>query len=290
MEKSDPKVWLDYTQSELDDQYNQSSKVSNIPEVLERSLSESARVRNKLECELDVPYGPSPEEKLDIFPAPQRNAPVVMFIHGGAWNRTTKETVSYPAESFVAAGATYIAVDFALVPNVSLDELVRQNRAAIAWVYQNARSFGADPDKLFVAGHSSGAHVTGLMVVTDWQQWDAPTNLIKGALAASGMYDLEPIRLSARNEYLKLDEAAALRNGAIHHILDQMPPMVIGYGEGELDEFRRQSQAFAAQLRARGQVHQEFDLLGMNHFDVGFDFNNPEGRLLNAFFEVMQLA
>ncbi len=289
MKTTEPKVWLDYTQTELDAEYNQATKVSNIPEILERVMAESARVRTEFDCELDVSYGPSEDERLDIFPAAERDAPVVVFIHGGAWTRTTKESVSYPAESFVGAGATYIAVNFGLVPNVTLDELIRQNRAAIVWVYQNAKSFGAEPEQLFVAGHSSGGHIAGMMVVTEWRKWGVPDNIIKGALAASGMYDLEPVRLSARNEYLKLDEATARRNSSIRHIRDAMPPLVVAYGEHELEEFRRQSQAFVDALRKGGHVHQEIDLPGLNHFDVGFEFNNPDGRLLNAFFEIMQL-
>ena len=175
-----PKVWLDYDQDALNDQYNQRVLVPNADEYAQRNLEESERVRACLPCELDVPYGPSEAEKLDLFPAPIAGGPIVVYIHGGAWTRSSKNYVSYPAESFTRTGVAYVAVDFSLVPSVTLDEQVRQNRAAIQWVYHHAESYGADPNQLYVAGHSSGAHVTAMMMTTDWaRDWGLPPDVIK---------------------------------------------------------------------------------------------------------------
>ncbi len=265
-----PKVWLDYDQDALNDQYNQRVLVPNADEYAQHNLEESERVRALLSCELNIPYGPTEVEKLDWFPAPVAGGPIVVYIHGGAWTRSSKNHVSYPAESFVGAGASYVAVDFGLVPSVTLDEQVRQNRAAIQWVYHHAADYGADPHRLYVAGHSSGAHVTGMMITTDWaRDLGLPPDVIKGALACSGMYDLEPVRLSSRNDYLKLDTEAARRNSPILHIPSAGCPIIIGYGEGDQAEFRRQSMAFAAVWRAAGLVCHEVDLPSLNHFDVG---------------------
>ena len=284
------KVWLDYTQEQLDYNYDQRALVTNFQDYFDRYIGESARVREELECRRAVPYGPSEIENLDIFPVKQANAPVVVFIHGGAWTRMNKDMVSFPAEHFVAAGANYVAVEFGLVPDVTLDEQVRQNRAAIAWVWRNAAEIGADPDRLYVVGHSSGAHVTGLMVVTDWERdFGVPRNVIKGAMSCSGMYEMEPVRLSARNEYLHLDAAAVARLSAQRQNPHHGPPLIIGYGEHEHEEFRRQSIEFAAAWRARGLECQEFDLPGMNHFDVSFDFVNPATPTMAAMLEMMSL-
>lgn len=284
------KVWLDYDQKELDDQYNQRTLVPNFEEYGNHNAAESERVRKLLECRLDVPYGPSEDEALDIFPVGADGAPVVVYIHGGAWTRSHKDFASYQAEAFVGAGANYVSVNFSLAPKVTLDEMVRQNRAAIKWVYENTGSFGADPGKLFVAGHSSGAHLTGMMVVTDWAgDWGLPADVIKGALACSGMYELTPVRLSARNDYVKLDEDAARRNSSILQIRETMPPMVIGYGEGDQKEFRRQSKEFATALREGGHSVQEFDLPGLNHFDVGQLYDKPDSPILKAMFGIMGL-
>lgn len=284
------KVWLDYDQDALNDQYNQRVLVPDADEYMARHGRESARVRATMACRLDVPYGPSEDERLDIFPAGRDGAPVVVYYHGGAWTRWHKDYNSYQAPAFVDAGATFVSVNFGLVPKVTLDELVRQCRAAAAWVYRNAHDFGADPDRLYVAGHSSGGHVVGLLAVTDWSaEWGLPADVIKGAFAASGMYDLEPVRLSSRNEYLHLDIEAARRNSAILQIPDRMPPMVIAYGEGEQKEFRRQSKDFAAELRRRDHPCIELDLPGLNHFQVAEQYADPDGTLLGAVFEVIRL-
>lgn len=285
---AEKKVWLNYTQEELNNQYNQRYLVPNADEYQKRNLENSARVRAKLACRLDVSYGPSPDQRLDIFPVARKDAPVVVYIHGGAWARNSKEHSSFIAETFVGAGTSFVAVEFGLCPKVTLDELIRHNRAAIQWVYRHAGEFGANPDRLYVAGHSSGGHVTGMMVVTDWERdWGLPDDVIKAALAGSGMYDLEPVQLSSRNEYLKLDVAAARRNSPMLHIPDNGCPLVVCYGGGEQKEFRRQSIEFAAAWRARGLVCKEFDLPGLNHFDVGQEYGNPQAPFMKAFLELV---
>ena len=284
------KVWLDYTQQELDDQYNQRKLVPDADDYMKRHGVLSAEVRARLDCRLDVPYGPSEDERLDIFPAPAAGAPVVIYYHGGAWTRWHKDNNSFQAPAFVDAGATFVPVNFALVPKVTLDELVRQCRAAVVWVYNNSVSFGADPNRLYVAGHSSGAHVVGLLAVTDWTQWGLPAGVIKGAFAASGMYDLEPVRRSSRNKYLNLDEAMTARNSSMRQIPKRLPPMVIAYGEREQIEFRRQSKDWAAVLRERGHRVTELDLPGLHHFEVAEQYANPDGALLKAVFREMGLS
>jgi arylformamidase len=289
-----PKVWLDYDQDQLNDQYNQRILVPDANSYMERHLVKSAATREMLDCEIDVAYGLTEDEKLDIFPAPPsangKAPPVVVYYHGGAWTRWHKDNNSYQARSFTAAGATFVSVNFALLPTVDMDELIRQCRVAVAWVYKYAASFGADPERLYVAGHSSGGHEVGLLAVTDWERdWDLPPDFIRGAAAASGMYDLEPVRLSSCNEYVRLDMEMTARNSAQRQIRDIMPPFIIAYGAGEQIEFRRQSIDFAAEMRKRGHDIQEFDLPGLNHFQVSEQFDNPDGPLLKAFFKMMGL-
>ncbi len=276
------KVWLDYTQVELDDQYNQRILVPDANDYMARWGKESERLRGILNCSLDVAYGPSDAERLDIFPAPADDAPVVVYFHGGAWTRWDKANNSFQAVPFTGAGATFVSVDFALVPQVTLDELIRQCRAAVAWVHDNARDFGADPERLYIAGHSSGGHEVAMLATTDWAEWALPGDVIKGAFAASGIFDLEPVRLSSRNAYLHLDEEATRRNSPIHHIRDVMPPMLIAYGEGEQREFRRQSITFAQALRDRGHAVRELDLSGFNHFEVAELYGGADSSFMRA--------
>lgn len=281
---AEARVWLDYTQKELDDQYNQRNLVPDADDYMARHGVLSEKVRGELKCFIDVPYGPTEDEKLDIFPAPQPGVPVVVYYHGGAWTRWHKDNNSYQAPRFVERGVTFVPVNFALVPEVDLDELIRQCRAAVQWVYNNIAAYGGDPDKLYVAGHSSGGHEVGLLAITDWTEWGLPADAIKGAFAASGMYELEPVRLSSRNQYLHLDDGMVDRNSAQRHLPDRMPPMVIAYGEREQVEFRRHSQDFAAELRRRGHDVTELDLPGLHHFEVAEQFANPDGALLQAVF------
>ena len=285
-----PRIWLDYDQEALDAQYNQRALVPDADDYIAVDIAESARVRQELDCRIDVPYGPGEDEKLDVFPATAPGSPLVVYMHGGAWTRSDKANESFMAEAFVAAGAAFVAVNFGLCPKVTLDEMIRQARAAVAWSHANAPGFNADPDRLYIAGHSSGGHVGGMMVVTDWSAAHAlPRDLVKGALLCSGMYDLTPVRRSARNEYLRLDEAAEDRNSAIRRIPPDGCPLVIGYGGGEQKEFRRQSRDFAAAWRAAGLPVEEFDMPGVNHFELRRHFNDPEGPILKAMLGLMGL-
>ena len=225
-----------------------------------------------------------------MFPAVAPGSPVAVYMHGGAWTRSDKANESFMAEAFVEAGAAFVAVNFGLCPKVTLDEMIRQARAAVAWSHANAAGFNADPDRLFIAGHSSGGHVGGMMVVTDWPSAHGlPRDLVKGALLCSGMYDLAAVRLSARNEYLHLDEAAEDRNSSIRRIPADGCPLVIGYGGNEQKEFRRQSREFAAAWRAAGLPVEEFDMPGVNHFELRRHFNDPDGPILKAMLTLMGL-
>lgn len=283
--------WRELSRQELDDNYNQNSLVPDNSSFREKKKRESEKARATLECILDVPYGPSLKEKLDIFPAARKGAPIQIFIHGGAWKSGNKSDVSYPAPMFHAAGANYIAVNFASVPDVMIEEQVRQCRAAIAWAYRNAESFGGDRDRIYVCGHSSGGHVTGMMVVTDWEGiYGLPPDIIKGAAPVSGMFDVEPVRHSWRNSYLHLDQERAGALSAIHQIPKTRIPLVIGVGTGELQEFQRQSHAFAAAWRAAGQTCEFIVVDGKNHFEMGAEFGNPDSPVIRAILRQMRLA
>jgi arylformamidase len=289
MTKSDRggKVWLDYTQAELDDQYNQRKLVPDADDYMKRHGELSARARAAVACTLDIPYGPSDDEKVDIFPAKQPNAPLVVYYHGGAWTRWHKDNNSYQATVYTDAGVTYVPVNFALVPKVTLDELVRQCRAAVAWAWKNARSFGADPERLYVAGHSSGGHIVGLLAITDWTEWGLPADAIKGACAVSGMYDLEPVRLSSRNQYLHLDDGMTARNSAMRQIPPLIPPMIVAYGGGEQIEFRRHSKDWCAELRRRGHAVTELDLPGLHHFQMAEQFGDADSAVMKVLFAMI---
>lgn len=270
-------VWGGFTQEELDREYDQSSLVPNVSEIQKKNGEDSARIRAGMECILDVSYGPTVLERLDVFPAAEKGAPVVVYHHGGAWTRSSKDQCSYVAPPFVAAGVNVVVLDFNLAPQVSLDEIVRQNRAGIAWAWHNAAEYGWDRDRIHSVGHSSGGHICGMMLVTDWEgMYGLPADVIKSAAPCSGMYDLEPVRFSHRNSYLDLTEKAADRNSSIRHIPGKGFPITVAWGTGELTEFQRQNREFAAAWKAAGHPVESFVLEGLNHFEVGREIFNPE--------------
>jgi len=291
MSNREPIVFGGYTQAELDAQYDQRSLVPDVTPYLTFWSEESRKVRESLECVIDVSYGPSEEEKLDIFPPSASSAPVHVNLHGGAWRMLTKEHAGFPARNLFPAGACYVALNFALATQVTIDEMVRQVRSAMAWIYANIADYGGDPARIFVSGHSSGAHLTGMLLATGWRPGAGlPEDLIKGAILLSGTYDLEPVRLSARNRYLHLDEGAARRNSPIHLIPDHGPPIFAGWGEGELDEFKRQGKGFAAAWAKKGLAVTVEEFQGYNHFDVSSAFADPSSPIVRAALAQMSLA
>lgn len=274
-------VWGGYTQSELDAQYDQSTLVPDASEILQKNADDSARIRTEIECVLDVSYGPTLLEKLDLFLAAEKGAPVVIYHHGGAWIRSSKDHCSYVAPPFVAAGVNVVVLDFNLAPKASLDEIVRQNRAGIAWVWANADKYGWDRNRIHSIGHSSGGHICGMMLVTDWAgDYGLPADIIKSAAPCSGMYELEPVRLSHRNSYLDLTEQAAVRNSSIRAIPDTGIPITMAWGTGELDEFQRQSREFAEAWAAAGHNVETFVLDDLHHFEVAVEIFNPDRPVL----------
>lgn len=166
-----PRVWLDMDQKELDDAYDQSVWAPNQSHVSKRRTAWSEAIHARVKCDR-VAYGATDIEKLDIYKTTRWNAPIRIFLHGGAWRGGSAKDSAYPAEMFVSAGAHYVAVDFVSVDNAggSLMPMVDQVRRAVAWIYKNAAGFGGDPKRLYLSGHSSGAHLAGVVLVTDWQK------------------------------------------------------------------------------------------------------------------------
>jgi len=281
--KAGEKVYLDYTSEELDWQYDHSRRFPNTAAFNQERQEMSDRARASLECRLDVPYGQDEIEKLDIFPAAGDSNPCVIFLHGGAWTRGSKDNYGFPAETFVPLGVTWIATDFHNIPPNTLDGMARQNREAIAWVYRNAGEIGIDPGRIHVAGHSSGAHLSGMMLITDWaKEYGLPADLIKSVTCLSGMYDLEPIYLSYRNKYVKLDEAGWRRNSAILNIPSgrPVPKLVIGCSEHDTAEFHRQPKAFLDAWRKAGHDGEWIEIMNAHHFTGSYAFNDIDGPLV----------
>jgi arylformamidase len=238
-------------------------------------------------------YGPSEIEKLDIFKAARPNAPVMVFIHGGAWRNGTAKDFAFQAELYINAGVNLVIVDFAQIQDTggNLMPMAQQVRSAIAWVYKNAATFGANPERLYVSGHSSGAHLTGCALVTDWEKdFGVPANFIKGGLLVSGMYDLKPVRLSKRSEYVKFTDEIEQSLSSQRHLNKLRAPIIVAYGTCETPEFQRQNRDFAAAVKAAGKPVELFVGEGFNHFEMQETLGNPYGIAGRAALKLMGLS
>jgi len=286
-----PRVWLDMDQAELDDAYDQSVYAPNQKQVTGRYVTNSDAVRARLGAPKRFSYGPDPVEWVDVWMTKRPNAPVNVFVHGGAWRVGSASAYAFPAELFVNAGAHFAVLDFSPVTELGGDlaAMADQVRRGIAWVYRNARGFGGDQDRLYVSGHSSGAHLAGLALVTDWSRFVLPDDIIKGGLLCSGMYDMKPVRLSARSRYVRFTDAIEDATSAQRHIDRLVAPVVLAHGTLETPEFQRQSRDFVAAVKAAGKPAQLLVAQGYNHFEILETLANPYGLLGRAVLEQMKL-
>ena len=187
-------VYRGYSQAALDAQYDQRSLVPDISSYMARwrEWSHEARehyAKHHGSQALDIAYGSGDSERLDLFAADSPTG-LVVFLHGGAWRMLTKEESVYPAPALIRRNVSFAAVDFAPLPNVSIEVQAKQCRASIAWLYKNAVAAGSH--NMVLVGHSSGAHHAALLATTDWCEEGLPPDLVKAAMLISGIYDLEP--------------------------------------------------------------------------------------------------
>jgi arylformamidase len=289
---SGPLVYLDYDQAALDAAFDQIVYAPNQPQIHLRNVANSDAVRARIGQPRRYAYGPSPVEHLDVYPARRPNAPIFVFVHGGAWKTTGTERYGFAAESFVQAGAHFVLPQFSGVEEAggSLLVMAAQVRSAIAWVYRHAAELGGDPERIYVGGHSSGAHLTGVVTITDWSAFDVPSTIVKGALCCSGMYDLVPVSLSNRSSYVRFDDETIEQLSTLRHVDRIHIPVVVAYGTCETPEFQRQNRTFAAALEGAGKPVELLVGAGYNHFELIETLGNPFGVVGRAALELMQLA
>jgi len=286
-------VFLEYDQAALDSAYDQAAYAPNREQLIERRIRDSANVRGRIGEPERIAYGTAEIERLDIYRSARPAAPVFMFIHGGAWRSGRSKDFAGPAEMFLAAGAHYVVPDFAWVQDVggSLMVLADQVRRAAAWVSQNIARFGGDPNRLYLGGQSSGAHLAAVALTTDWRHdFDLPADIIKGGVCVSGMYDLTPVRLSARSRYVAFDDTTVAALSPIRHLDRLQAPLVVAYGTRETPEFQRQNREFAAAVEAAGKRVRLVVGEHYNHFELPETLGNPYGLLGRAALDLMGLT
>lgn len=279
---SERTIFRDYEQAALDAQYNNRAAVPDFADVVAAWQRDSEAARSQPGCKLDLAYGAGERAKLDIFPADGERAPVLVFIHGGYWQALDKSVFSCVAPRYVEAGVTVVTIGYPLCPQVKMGEIVAHCRAALLWVARNIAAHGGDPARIFLSGHSAGGHLTAQLAATDWTSEGGPADLLKGGVPLSGLYELEPIRLSYLNEALQLtpDEVAAYSPA----VQSRVPscPLLLAVGGAETDEFRRQQRDYAARLKGQGATLETMEPEGFNHFTVVEAFRSPGTALSDA--------
>ena len=292
-----PRVWRDMDQKALDDAYDQDVYAPNRPLIVTRRIVASERTRAILGQPERVAYGPSEYERLDIFRAAApargegkgRGAPINLFIHGGAWRRNKGPDYHLQAEPLVHVGAHCLIADFINVEqaNGDLFPMYEQVRRAIAWAWRNAEQFGGDQDRFYISAHSSGSHLAACVLTRGWREEGLPKNFCKGALLLSGMYDLEPVRLSKRSSYVTFTGAMVEQLSSQRHLDGLHTPLVLAYGTQETPEFQRQTREFFAAVQAAGKPAELIVCEAYNHFELLETLANPYGLMGRAMLRQM---
>jgi len=235
--------------------------------------SRSAALRASRPHQRNLAYGPSPREVVDFVPCGKPGAPTLAFIHGGYWQWNDKESWLFLAEGPLARGFNFVNVEYTLAPGKKMDGIVDEIGRATSWILDNLAGLGGDPAKLHVAGHSAGGHLTAIAM-------ENPR--VAGGLAISGLFDLEPIRLSYLNDKIGMDVAAAKRNSPMSRLPKRAGRLWVTVGGGELTELQRQSVEYFAAWRAAGLAGEFVPAPVHDHFSIMEELAKPAGFLVRA--------
>lgn len=284
-------VYLDYSQEELDAQYNNRARYPEFTGYFEEWEKWSAQTRINLPAQLDIAYGDLPCETLDIFPAAEPGAPVQVMVHGGYWYSLDKKHDSFVAEGLRPNGVTTVVINYGLAPEYGMDEIVRQNRAALAWIWRNAGGFGADRERIHTVGQSAGGHLVLMLMATDWPAFEdgLPAGLVQGGASMSGIYDLEPIRLCYLNDKVGMDAQVARRNSPVHQNYPVSLPLMVISGDIESDEYARQAAAMETVWQGLGYSCEAIKLPGYNHFTMAHQLREADSVMIRSLLRQMDL-
>ena len=277
MEPSSPQF---VSSPEIDAQYNAAAAVADSAEQLRRHGELSAEALARLRCIEGIAYGPTLDETLDVFPAERPASPVFVFIHGGYWRRFAARDYHLVALGLVPRGITTVVVDYSLCPKVTIDEIVRQCRAAVAWTLRRIGEHGGDPARVAVGGHSAGGHLTAMCLGARWDEdYGLARDPLAGAVLVSGIYDLEPLRFSYLQPSIQLDDGIVRRNSPMFGVRPCATPALVTWGADESAEFARQATQYHAAWQGAGNRGELLPLVGANHFTAVEGLADPGSTL-----------
>jgi arylformamidase len=285
-------LYREFTSADqIDAEYRPSSRIADAEALMRGYGERSADARTRLAGRFGIRYGPTLDEKLDIFPADRPDAPVFVFLHGGYWRAFAASDHSFVALGPVALGITTVVVDYSLCPKVTIDEITRQCRAAVAWTLRHIGAHGGDPTRVAVGGHSAGGHLSAMCLATRWvEDYGLERDPLAAAVLVSGIYDIAPLRHSFLQPTIQLDDGIVCRNSPLFAVRPCATPVLVTWGDEESDEFARQSTSFHAAWQAEGNRSELLAQPGVNHFTAIHGFADPghplcqwlAGRLLTS--------
>ena len=274
-------LYREFTEpAQIDAQYNAGAAVADAAGHMRGYAQRAALARSQLRCTLDVAYGPTLDETLDIFTAERADAPVFVFLHGGYWRALSSKDFSAVALGLRPLGITTVVVNYSLCPKVTIDEITRQARAAVAWTFRHIGEYGGDAARVAVGGHSAGGHLSAMCLHTRWaEDYGLPAEPIKAALLVSGIYDIAPLRHSYLQPQIRLDDGIIARNSPLFGVRACGTPLLVTWGGAESSEFARQSNAYADAWEAQGNRCERLAQPGANHFTAIAGFEDPASAL-----------
>ena len=274
---------------QLDHQYNARAAIPDHPRIFERWRTDSRAARDRLRCEQDCSFGPSPAEVLDLYPAATPNAPLLVFIHGGYWRSLDKQDFSFLAPAFVEAGVAVAMPNYGLAPVTSITDMVRQMLGAMTWLYRHSSRLDVDARRIVVAGHSAGAHLAAMMLAADWRRWsnDLPGDLLRGVVCISGIYDLRPLaRTPFLSDDLKLDGKTARFVSPVRYLPKLPIPLITSVGGAESAEFQRQNRMIRKAWPHC--FHHDLPLPGRHHLASVEALGDPGHPLFKATLDLLR--
>lgn len=270
------------TQEELDSEYNVETAVPDFLECIQYYQETSEKVRSAISNRKTFDYGPTLMERLTVYPAAQPGSPVLLFVHGGYWRMGIGDDFDFIATGPIKSGFTVVIVTYALAPHVGIPEIARQVRSSISWTAKNISSLNGDPEKIFIAGHSAGAHLVAMAASTHWADYGLKTDTIKGILAISGLYDLEPITQTFIQPAIRITPEQVLNSSPIRLIRRSAIPLTVSWGALETAEFKSQSAEYLAAWTKAGNTGNSLIVAGTDHFTILKQFETAEGQLTQA--------
>jgi arylformamidase len=280
-------AYKSFQQDELEYQYNPRVSVPEFPELARVRSAQARKVRESAKSWLNIPYGSSPRETLDIYAADKAGGPVLVYIHGGYWRSGTKEDNANFVPAFTQRGATVVLVEYDLCPNVTVSDIVRQTRASIAWTYSNVVRYGGDPSKFYISGHSAGGHLTAMALAHHWEKAGLPKDFIKGAVAMSGVHDPDMVMHIGANQEIRMTPEIAKQNSPFVNPPQVNCPLLVAVGGVEPEGWKQMSKDYFEFCKQRGLKADYLEVPGANHYTMSEHLGNPASPLAQAIFALM---